>query len=488
MSDRTELAHLVESLSTATVLVVGDIMLDHFITGDIDRISPEAPVPILRITGETTMLGGAGNVVSNIIALGAKAHVVGCIGDDDAGKNITRRLDENPQITSHLFVNNDIETTTKSRYLSANQQILRTDRESSSFYTPQAQQAILETTSSALSHCDIVIVSDYGKGVLCNGLARKVIAMANEQNIPVIVDPKGTDYSIYAGATLVTPNRRELSAATGSSTQTNEEIISVSKQLMRSHNIGGVLATRSADGMTLVEPDSVIHLRAEAQEVYDVSGAGDTVIAAMATALAAGLDRGQALALANVAAGIAVSKVGTATVYASDVTAALFHQDISGAEIKITTPKQALERIERWKRHGHSVGFTNGCFDLLHPGHISLLKQSRKACDRLIVGLNSDSSVKRLKGDSRPIQTEMSRATVLASLETVDLVVIFDENTPLALITELLPDVLVKGADYTIDTVVGADVVQRNGGRIVLAKLVDGQSTTGTLSRISETK
>lgn len=487
MSDQAELAHLIDGLSSAQVLVVGDLMLDHFVSGVIDRISPEAPVPVLRITGETSMLGGAGNVVGNISALGGMAHLIACIGDDATGQEVKQRLSKIGDVTAHLIVDEEIETTIKTRYLSGSQQILRTDRETRPPYSEATGDEIFKQVMKVMNTCSVIILSDYDKGVLSETVIHRIINHARDNSIPVLVDPKGTDYSLYKGATLITPNKRELGEATRLPVETDEDIIGACKKLMTSCGVHGVLATRSAEGMTLVDGDGVTHLPAQAREVFDVSGAGDTVIAMMATAIGAGLTDLRSATLANVAASVAVAKVGTATVSASDVKAALIHQEISGAENKMVSGDAALERIAVWRRQGFKVGFTNGCFDMLHPGHISLLQQARSSCDRLVVGLNSDSSVKRLKGEDRPVQTETSRATVLGSLEAVDLVVIFDEDTPLSVITQLLPDVLIKGADYKIDQVVGADVVQRNGGKVVLAQLVEGHSTTSTLSRLNKT-
>ena len=487
MSDQTELAHLIDGLSSAYVLVVGDLMLDHFVSGVIDRISPEAPVPVLRITGETSMLGGAGNVVGNISALGGMAHLIACIGDDATGRDVEARLARVTGVISHLIVDDKIETTIKTRYLSGSQQILRTDRETRPPYSEATGDKVFKQVMKVMDTCSVIILSDYDKGVLSETVIHRIINHARDNSIPVLVDPKGTDYSVYKGATLITPNKRELSEATRLPVETDDDIISACKHLMTSSGVHGVLATRSAEGMTLVNGDGITHFPARAREVFDVSGAGDTVIAMMATAIGAGLTDTRAATLANVAASVAVAKVGTATVSATDVKAALIHQEISGAENKMVSGDAALERIAVWRRQGFKVGFTNGCFDMLHPGHIALLQQARNSCDRLVVGLNSDNSVKRLKGEGRPVQTETSRATVLGSLEAVDLVVIFDEDTPLTVISQLLPDVLIKGADYKIDEVVGADVVQRHGGKVVLADLVEGHSTTGTLSKLNKT-
>jgi len=313
-----------------------------------------------------------------------------------------------------------------------------------------------------------------------------VIEAARAGGKPVIVDPKGADYSIYSGATMVTPNRKELHDATKMPVQSDAEIIAAANKLIGTCGIERVLVTRSQDGMSLVSSDgSVVHLPAVAREVFDVSGAGDTVVAGMAACLAAGLGLTESAQLANIAAGIVVGKVGTAVAYASDIVAALHQSDLAAGEIKVLDRTAGADQVSVWKHKGHKVGFTNGCFDLLHPGHISLLTQARNGCDKLVVGLNSDASVQRLKGPTRPVQSEAARATVLASLACVDLVVIFDEDTPYELIAALKPDLLVKGSDYTIDKVVGADLVQSWGGSVLLADLVAGQSTTATIARMN---
>ncbi|MCB2102682.1 MAG: D-glycero-beta-D-manno-heptose-7-phosphate kinase [Rhodobacterales bacterium] len=478
---------LVERLGRARVLVVGDAMLDHFVTGAVDRISPEAPIPVLRVERETELLGGACNVARNIAALGAQVRVVAVTGDDAAGRRLKDALvDGDGQVEAALVPVADRPTPIKTRYMAGGQQLLRTDRERIAPIDGAAEDRIIEAAKDGLRHAGVVILSDYGKGVLTDRVLAAVIAAANAAGRPVIVDPKGSDYGRYRGATLATPNLKELAEAAGRDTAGSDAVVAACRQVTDACGLGGILATRSAEGMSLVmagaEP---VHLPAEAREVFDVSGAGDTVVATLATGLAAGADLATAAALANVAAGIVVAKVGTAAAYADDIVTALRHRDLDDAGARLLPLHQAQDRVEQWRRRGLSVGFTNGCFDLLHPGHVHLLAQARAACDRLVVGLNSDSSVRRLKGDSRPVQSEASRAAVLASLESVDMVVIFAEDTPLETLKALRPDLLVKGADYTVDTVVGAQEVQSWGGRVLLAELADGHSTTATISRMN---
>lgn len=487
MTDESQLASLVEDLAGVRVLTVGDLMLDRFVYGAVDRISPEAPVPVLRIERESIMLGGVGNVARNLRALGASVCLVAVMGRDQAARDIKGLLRDDVEIESHLIEDDARPTTIKTRYIAGSQQMMRADRERIVPVADGLEQDIIDRAIADLAQAKAMVLSDYGKGVLTELVLRRLLDAADERGVPVVVDPKGNDYRRYAGATLVTPNRRELTEATGQSAASDEAIVGTASALIASSGVNGVLVTRSQDGMSLVRGDGSdpLHLPATAREVYDVSGAGDTVVATLAAALGAGIAIEDACRLANVAAGIVVAKMGTATAAASEMAASLRQRELDIGESKTVTLDQARALAEAWRRQGLKVGFTNGVFDLLHPGHVSLIRQARSACDRLIVGLNSDSSVKRLKGDSRPIQNDASRALVLGSLASVDAVVIFPDDTPLAVIEALKPDVLVKGADYTVATVVGADIVQSYGGRVMLAVLEDGHSTTATVARIS---
>jgi len=482
---RSALVPVVEGLTAARVLVVGDVMLDRFVSGAVDRISPEAPIPIFTVGEETAMLGGAGNVVRNLAALGARVTLVAARGDDAAGNEIESLLTASERVEARLVVDASRPTSIKTRYVAGPQQVLRTDRESTEPLAADAADRARHEFTQALGDHDVVVISDYGKGVLAAGGTEAVIAAARTAGKAILVDPKGRDYGRYARATLITPNRRELSEASGHNVDDDESTVAAARRLIDEHGFGAVLATRSQAGMTLVPADGeAVHISSEAQEVFDVSGAGDTVVAALAAALAIGVEMDLAARLANVAAGVVVGKVGTAAVDAAELVAALHHQDISSAEAKVKTLAEAREQVERWRRQSIEIGFTNGCFDLLHPGHVSLLRQARAASGQLIVGLNSDASVGRLKGPERPVQNEAARAAVLASLTSVDMVVIFAEDTPEDLIRALKPDVLVKGADYTKDQVVGGDMVEGWGGRIVLAELEPGFSTTATIERL----
>ncbi len=487
MNGRNSLIRNIGRMDQAPVLVVGDVMLDQFVYGEVTRISPEAPIPVLRVERETNMLGGAGNVVRNVTDLGGKPRLVSVIGADSAGTKVKSLLSQNNIPTDALVAVKDRATGIKIRYLAGNQQLLRTDKETVSPVTTTIAKKLIGAAKRAMKGCRAVIISDYGKGALVPDVIESVIDVARARNLPVIVDPKGRDYWRYQGATLVTPNRAELAEAVGHAVTVESDIVDGAKTLVADYDLSAVLVTRSQDGMTLVSADGrVSHLAAEAREVFDVSGAGDTVVATIATAMAGGVGMKDAARIANVAAGIVVGKVGTASAFGADIISALHHQQTGSGDAKICDQKQLLERVKLWRQLGFRVGFTNGCFDLLHPGHVSLLQQARNTCDKLIVGLNSDSSVRRLKGPSRPVQNQASRATVLSSLATVDAVTIFGEQTPMKLIKAIRPDVLIKGADYTIDTVVGAEVVQEYGGEVFLARIETGHSTTGTISTLNK--
>jgi len=477
-----DLAEAVRRLANASALVIGDVMLDRYVYGAVSRVSPEAPVAILREEREVAVPGGAGNVVRNMTALGAAVAFISVVGDDQAGSDLTGLIGGQPNVEPWLLVEGGRTTTVKTRYIAAGQQLLRADREQTEAIDARLTERILRIARDAIAATSVTVLSDYRKGLLAPGLPEQLVAAARAAGRRIIVDPKGPDYAPYAGADVITPNRKELAEATGMPTDTEAAIVAAAAVLRERHGFGAVLVTRAEDGMSLVAPDCVLHLPAEAAEVYDVSGAGDTVAATLACALAAGLDLPVAARLANIAAGIVVGKVGTAVARPADLLAALGPRQ--GALRKVVTLEEASEQVARWRQRGWRIGFTNGCFDILHPGHVHLLEQARAGCDRLIVGLNSDASVRRLKGATRPVQQEAARAAVLASLATVDLVCIFDDETPEALIRELRPDLLVKGADYREDEVVGADLVQSWGGKVLLAEIVAGQSTSATLARI----
>jgi len=486
-ADEPRLSTLLSMLPGKRVVCIGDLMLDRYVEGRVNRLSPEAPIPVLEVQRESAMLGGVGNVLRNLSALGVAAELVAAIGVDRAGHELAALVGRESHVTPRLVSIADRRTSVKTRFVVGNQQLLRADEEANSPIEAVDVRSLLDDATAAMAAAPgaPVVLSDYGKGVLSDAVVATLIAQARAERRLVIVDPKGRDFSRYRGATLLTPNRQELSQATGMPTETDEEVIAAGRKLIDDCGIDSVLATRSERGMTLIEKDSVHHLPARAREVFDVSGAGDTVVAIVAASVAAGAPLTLAAKLANLGAGVVVGKVGTAAAYPAEILTALHESEFLDAEVKIVTADAMVERAQTWRRRGARIGFTNGCFDLLHPGHISLLKQARQACDKLVVGLNSDASVKRLKGDDRPTQSESSRAAVLAALAAVDLVVIFDEDTPINLINALRPEVLVKGADYTVADVVGAKEVQSWGGEVLLAEILDGHSTTETIRRLA---
>ena len=482
--------------SCIQVLCLGEVMLDRFVYGDIERISPEAPVPVLRLRRTQEMLGGAGNVAGNIAALGGQAVLAGLAGDDFAGDAVRRILAGMGGVAAALVRTSGRPTICKTRFIAGRQQVVRADEESLAALDPAEQAALLEAALPWVARVGAVVLADYGKGVLSPAVVSQVTAAAAAAGVPVFVDPKSPDFSRYRGAACITPNLKELAAASGLPVETEAEVVLAARRVLGQAGAGAILVTRSEKGMTLVEASGAVQsVPARAREVFDVSGAGDTVIAAMALCHAAGRSLAQAMRVANAAASVVVSKLGTATASMAEVLQELDAQDHAldagphgapgaGPLPGVQPLPRVLDLVARWKAQGLAVGLTNGCFDILHPGHVSLLAQARAGCDRLVVALNTDASVRRLKGASRPVNALDARAQVVAALRHVDCVVAFEEDTPLELIRTLLPDVLVKGADYTVEQVVGADLVQASGGRVLLAGLVPGQSTTGTVARM----
>jgi len=488
MADPTSLAGLVAGLRGARVLCLGDVILDRFVYGEVERVSPEAPIPVLRLRRQEEMLGGAGNVAANVAALGGRAVLVALAGEDGAAARIEALAQDRPGLALTLIADPSRPTPEKARYIANRQQLLRTDAEATHPAAGAAAEGLLAAFRAGLDEAQVVVLSDYGKGVLGDQVVKAAIAAAVAAGRPVIVDPKRDDWSAYAGASVITPNRQELARASGLPTASDDEVAAAARAVLERLDVEALVVTRAEAGISLIargaEP---AHVPTEAREVFDVSGAGDTVVATLAAALAAGASLPQAAALANLAGGIVVGKVGTAVVRGDDLVAALREHRVGQSEAKVVSAEAAGERVRQWRAQGLKIGFTNGCFDLLHPGHVALLRQARAACDRLVVGLNDDASVRRLKGAGRPVQDEVARAVVLASLADVDLVVLFAQDTPIELIRLIRPEVLVKGADYTVDQVVGAAEVQGWGGRVVLAALQEGNSTTDTIARMRGT-
>lgn len=469
----------------APIAVIGDVMVDRYITGSVSRISPEAPVPVLVHGAERIVPGGAANVAANAAALGAPVLLVGLVGEDEAASQLADALATYSGISlAHMVVDAKRPTITKTRVMSGRQQIVRIDAEVTRACDAAEEAALIGAAEAAIAKAGVVVLSDYAKGVLSDAVIAAAMAAAKVRNVPVIVDPKRRTFEAYRGASLVTPNRRELAEATGLPDETDGDAARAAEAAGRQFG-GDVLVTRAEKGMTLWRQDGrVLHVPAEAREVFDVSGAGDTALAALAVSLAGGQSLEASVGIANAAAALAVAKLGTAVVTRAELRAAL---ERTAAQIAppgaLVSRDDACAVVAAWKAQGLRVVFTNGCFDLVHPGHVSLLEQSAAQGDRLVVALNTDASVRRLKGPSRPLQDEQARARVMGAMRCVDLVVLFDEETPLETIKALLPDVLVKGADYAPHEVVGADVVTANGGELVLVDLVAGKSTSSLVAK-----
>jgi D-beta-D-heptose 7-phosphate kinase/D-beta-D-heptose 1-phosphate adenosyltransferase len=474
----------VADLGRARVLCIGDAVLDRFAFGGARRISPEAPVPVLRVLRSESMPGGAGNVARNVVSLGATCTLVTVVGGDPAGAELRSLLGEVPGLRCEAVVDEGRSTPVKTRFVAEGQQLLRVDHEDDVEVAGEVAAGLVALAEGLVGAADVVVLSDYAKGTLSAAVTAAVIAAARAAGLPVVVDPKGRDYARYAGATLVTPNVKELHEVTGIEAATDDAVEQAAGALLAEVDVGAVLVTRSERGMSYIPRGGrAVHLPTRAQEVFDISGAGDTVVAALAAALAVGLEPPRAAQLANLAAGVVVGKVGTASVTPAELVDASRRLE-QGTLPGLRDLDAVAALVERWRAEGASVGFTNGCFDLVHPGHVSLLVQAAARCDRLVVGLNSDASVERLKGAGRPVVPEGDRAEILAALRGVDAVVLFDEDTPEALIRRFRPDVLVKGADYSEDEVVGAEFVKSYGGTVFLADLVPGRSTTDLVERI----
>src|ERR1700761_6704561 len=478
---------LAQAISVRTVLCIGDIMLDEFVYGEVSRISPEAPAPVIAAQRSEIHIGGAGNVARNVASLGARCIFVGLVGDDDAGRRLAAALAEQAGIESVLVCDPSRPTTRKVRFVSEHfsTHMLRADWELAKPASAEIEQKLIDAVLPRLPDVGVVMLSDYAKGVLTARVIRHVIDGARKLGKPVIVDPKSPNLAIYRGATLLKPNRKEFIEATRSRADSDESIARGAQEIMQLADCEAVLVTQSERGMTLVPRDGeALHVPGLPVRVRDVSGAGDTVAAVLAVTLAAGADWDTSLRMANAAAAVAVSKQGAAVVTRAELRRKILPHAFLAAEEKIMAAPDELDaQLAEWRKQGLRVGFTNGCFDILHPGHVKLLTAARGACDRLVVGLNSDASVKRLKGADRPVQNERARAEVLAALEAGDLVMLFEEDTPLNLITGIKPSGLGKGADYTREQVVGHEIVEAYGGEVRLVDILQGFSTTALVAR-----
>ena len=486
--DLAALQQLLGDLPGKRVACVGDLMVDRFVYGSVSRVSPEAPIPVLARQRELKMLGGAGNVARNIAALGGSVALVGLIGGDAEGHEASRLVgEEEPAIEGYLVTDPDRPTTLKTRFVSGGQQLLRVDLEESRPVAGDVEQRLIRTIKDAARGAGVILISDYGKGVVTDAVIAAAHEVAAETGAKVIVDSKARSFARYGDIDLVKPNASELAYATDLPTETDAQLEAAIARALELWSTKGVLVTRAAKGVSLgLRGEPVRHFRTTPREVFDASGAGDTALAALGLSIAAGASLDHAIAFAQLASGVAVGKAGTATVSPDELVEAVLSAHTAGVEGKVATIQRLAEEVARWRAQGLKVGFTNGCFDILHKGHVAYLAQARTWCDRLVVGVNSDASVRELKGEGRPVNDLESRALVLAGLRSVDLVAPFDELTPIRLIEAAHPDVLIKGADYTEDQVVGGDLVKSWGGEVKLAEIVEGYSTSAAISRIAK--
>lgn len=468
-----------------TALVIGDLMLDRYLIGVVDRISPEAPVPVVLLQREDERPGGAANVAANLAGLGIRTCMAGVIGTDQAGQRLIDALAGLGIDTAAIVRTPQHPTITKTRIFGGHQQMMRLDREHRSAFDDTVGAELLDRIMRLVEQRPAAIVfSDYAKGVLDTGLCRTVIDRARALDIPLLVDPKGRDYTKYSGATALTPNKRETAEACGVEPGDDAALLEAAARLKARLELEFLAVTRGEEGISLLENDTGTYIPAAAKQVFDVSGAGDTVIATLTAGLMHGLSHREALELANIAAGIVVGKVGTVPIERAELLAELVSQNTAGQADKICTLDALRARVAQWRAQQQRIVFTNGCFDLLHAGHVTYLEAARKTGDRLILGLNTDRSVRALKGPSRPVIHEADRARVLAALEAVDAVILFDEDTPLRLIDAIRPDIIAKGSDYREDQVVGGREVKSWGGRVALIDIVPGRSTSNIIKKL----
>ena len=468
-------------------LVIGDLMLDRYLIGDVQRISPEAPVPVVLLKQENDRAGGAANVAANLAELGVRTKIAGCVGQDTEADILLNLINHLGVSTEAVIRSETRPTIAKTRVMSTHQQIVRIDQESAEQFTETENMLLKERISEALKgKPSIVILSDYAKGVLSEASCKSIIQECAFAGIPVLADPKGLDYSKYKGATALTPNKKETAEACGVSMNKATDLIAGAKKLKADLGLKFLAVTRGEEGITLLENHTEQTIAATAKQVFDVSGAGDTVIATLAAGLIHGLSAQESLTLANAAAGIVVGKVGTVPINREELLLELASKDANVQADKITDLAALTAKVKAWKATKQKIVFTNGCFDLLHAGHVTYLEAAKKAGDKLILGLNTDRSVSALKGPTRPVIHENDRARVLAALEAIDAVILFDEDTPLNLIDVIRPDVIVKGDDYTEEQVVGGKEVKSWGGEVKLIPLVQGRSTSKIIEKMAQ--
>jgi D-beta-D-heptose 7-phosphate kinase/D-beta-D-heptose 1-phosphate adenosyltransferase len=465
------------------VLVIGDLMLDRYLWGMVEKVSPEAPVPVVRLDHKSHTAGGAANVAANLNSLGCRVSVVGVVGDDEDGVQLLELLQSSGIDTSSISLLKDRPTVCKTRILGGRQQMLRLDVEKGGELSAEVNRNILLGFEAQVLGCAAIILSDYAKGVLSDTVCQAIIRRGAELRIPIFVDPKGLNYEKYAGCDVISPNRMELAQATSTDPRDLETVLQKGGQLRSDLRFGHLVVTLGELGITLLEDGGIHRFTARAREVFDVSGAGDTVIATIAAATAAGLHLHEAIRLGNLAAGIVIGKLGTVPISKDELLAAIVSGEETGQSEKVCSLEALLQRVAHWRVAGERIVFANGCFDLLHVGHLALLEQAKRQGDRLVVALNTDRSIRALGMAGRPVIPEDARARLVSALPYVDVVVLFDEETPLNLIRTVRPNVLVKGEDYTEEEVVGAKEIRSWGGRVALIPLVEGTSTTAILKR-----
>ena len=479
MINQSTLKNIITSIQSKKVLVVGDIMLDKYVFGCVDRISPEAPIPIVSIENTKLLEGGAGNVIKNLNSLNIKTAFISLIGNDASGKILKARLKKLKNIEYALLQDNNRKTTLKTRYIANGQQLFRTDEETVSSLDSALKKKVLQYFKLFIKQSDIVIFSDYGKALFIeDSFCQKLIKLATKQKKKVIVDPKGDNFAKYKGSFFITPNAKEAYNATYIEPRNNNLAEKCGKYIIEKKWSKNVLLTRGENGLSLIERNNTYHLKSNAQEVFDVTGAGDTVIALFSAALAVTDNHTESAYFANLGASIAVKKLGTTSIKKNEI----IKVSIKDNKSKIVSNRSLLENINEWRANNLKIGFTNGCFDLIHAGHIDMFKKASESCDKLIVAVNSDKSIRRLKGNKRPILDLKARKKLLSSLQMVDFVVSFNENTPIKLIQKIKPNILFKGADYKIDQIVGADFIKKIGGSVVIIALTKNQSTTKLIS------
>tara|TARA_B100000686_G_scaffold219200_1_gene226257 strand:- start:11962 stop:13425 length:1464 start_codon:yes stop_codon:yes gene_type:complete len=481
--NKNKIANILTGIQEVKVLIIGDVMLDRYILGNVDRISPEAPIPILKKDQQKLTIGGAGNVLQNLVSLNVKTSFISIVGDDDAAKELIKQINKLNNVEYILIKDKTRKTTVKTRYIAAGQQIFRSDSESEVKLSSDIKKKAFNYYKLFLNQSDIVIFSDYGKGIFFDHFCEKLIKHANKLKKKVIVDPKGNNFLKYNGSYFITPNTKEAFNATKILSNNNKNTQKCGKYIINKKWSENVLLTRGSDGLSIIEKNKTNHLKANTEEIFDVTGAGDTVISLFAAVLAAKFSILEAANFANLGASIVVKKSGTSVTTIEEINNILSYKNFN---LKIVTKKDVIIQIKKWKKKKFKIGFTNGCFDLIHSGHIDLLTKASEKCDKLIVALNSDTSIKKIKGLDRPILDLNSRKRLIAALEVVDLVTIFNESTPINLIKIIKPDFLIKGEDYKINEIVGSNYVKSYSGKIIRIKLTKNQSTSNVIKKIKK--